>query len=103
VIQHYRGGRNPGWLVEGVADYVRFFVFEPGAIGPIDAGQARYDGSYRTTAAFLAYVSDKYNKALVPRLNALMRAGTYKDEAFKELTGKTVEQLDHEWRDTLGH
>ena len=26
------GGRNPGWLVEGVADYVRFFKYEPGKL-----------------------------------------------------------------------
>ncbi len=30
VIQRYRSRNNPGWLVEGVADYVRFFVYEPG-------------------------------------------------------------------------
>ena len=29
-VQLYRGRGNPGWLVEGVADYVRFFKYEPG-------------------------------------------------------------------------
>ena len=28
VVQHYRGRGNPGWLVEGVSDYIRFFKFE---------------------------------------------------------------------------
>ena len=27
IVQHYRGRNNPGWLVEGVADYYRFFIF----------------------------------------------------------------------------
>ena len=73
IVQNYKSRGNPGWLVEGVADYIRFFLFEPGKIGPINAQQARYDGSYRTTAAFLAYVSRRYDKALVSKLNAAMR------------------------------
>ena len=36
VVQRYRGRGNPGWLVEGVADYVRFFVYEPGKAGPVN-------------------------------------------------------------------
>ena len=38
---------NPGWLVEGVSDYIRFFKFEPGKIGRINARTAHYNGSYR--------------------------------------------------------
>ena len=101
IVQNYKSRGNPGWLVEGVADYIRFFLFEPGKIGPINARQARYDGSYRTTAAFLAYVSRRYDKALVSKLNAAMRAGKYKGDVFKELTGKTAQELDKEWRQTL--
>ncbi|SIN87937.1 F5/8 type C domain-containing protein [Singulisphaera sp. GP187] len=101
IIQHYQSRKNPGWLVEGLADYIRFFLFEPGKIGPINAKRARYDGSYRTTAAFLAYVNDKYDQSLISKLNVLMREGTYKDEVFKELTGKTVQELDEEWRESL--
>jgi hypothetical protein len=101
IVQNYRGRGNPGWLVEGVADYFRFFIFEPGKIGPINARRARYNDSYRTTAAFLAFVTDKYDKTLVTRLNAAMRSGKFKVELFKELTGKTVQELDTEWRQTL--
>ncbi|WP_406700129.1 basic secretory protein-like protein [Singulisphaera sp. Ch08] len=101
IIQHYQDRSNPGWLVEGVADYIRFFLFEPGKIGPINAERAHYDGSYRTTAAFLAYVADKYDPSLISKLNTMMREGTYKDQAFKELTGKTVHELDEEWRKAL--
>lgn len=101
VIQHYQARNNPGWLVEGVADYLRFFLFEPGKIGPINPKRARYDGSYRTTAAFLAYVSENYDKSLTSKLNVRMREGTYKEEVFKELTGKTTQELDEEWREAL--
>jgi hypothetical protein len=101
VVQNYRNGSNPGWLVEGVADYVRFFKFEPGNLGPIDPDQAHYNGSYRVTAAFLAYLVEKYDKEIVLKLNRQMRDGEYKDEAFKELTGKPLDELDEEWRATL--
>ena len=101
VIQRYRGRGNPGWLVEGVADYVRFFVFEPGKAGPVNPGRAHYNKSYRTTASFLAFVSEKYDKELVLKLNAMMREGRFKIEAFKDLTGKTVEELDEEWLASL--
>jgi len=101
IIQHYRGSDNPGWLVEGVSDYIRFFKFEPGKIGRINAEEAHYNGSYRVTAAFLGYVTDKYDKQLVRELNKLMREGHYKEEVFKQRTGKTLQELDVEWRASL--
>jgi hypothetical protein len=101
VVQHYRARNNPGWLVEGVADYVRFFKYEPGKIGRINPDRARYDGSYRQTAAFLNYVTEKYDKDLIRKLNAAMRQGEYKDDLWKEVTKKTAKELDEEWRATL--
>ncbi|HEV3344602.1 MAG TPA: basic secretory protein-like protein [Pirellulales bacterium] len=101
VVQSYRGRRNPSWLVEGVADYVRFFKYEPGNLGPIDAERARYNGSYRVSAAFLAFLVEKYDQQIVGKLNRLMRAGEYREETFRELTGKSLDQLDDEWRATL--
>jgi hypothetical protein len=102
IVQSYRVRGNPGWLVEGIADYVRFFKYEPGKIGRIVPHRARYDGSYRVTAAFLAYLTEKYDKQIVRKLNKMMREGEYKKEVFQKLTGKTLEQLGEEWRATLG-
>jgi Peptidase of plants and bacteria/F5/8 type C domain len=101
IVQRYRSRNNPGWLVEGVSDYVRFFKYEPGKLGRIDPGRAHYNGSYRTTAAFLAYLTEKYDKQIVLKLNAMMREGKYTKDAFKQLTGKTENELDDEWRATL--
>jgi Peptidase of plants and bacteria len=101
IVQRYKSRNNPGWLVEGVSDYVRFFKYEPGKLGRIDPDRAHYNGSYRTTAAFLAYLTDKYDKQIVKKLNALMREGKYTAETFKQLTGKTEKELDEEWRATL--
>ena len=63
--------------------------------------RARYDRSYRVTAAFLAFVAEKYDRELVRKLNAALRAGSYRGEIWKELTGKTVTELDEEWRSSL--
>ena len=101
IVQNYRRPGNPGWLVEGVADYVRFFKFEPGNLGRIDPRRAHYNSSYRVSAAFLAYVSEKHDPQLVLKLNKLMREGHYRDEVFQDMTGKTLEELDEDWRATL--
>lgn len=100
-VQMYRGRGNPGWLVEGVADYVRFFRYEPARPKPLTPERAKFDGSYRTTAAFLAFVTEKYDPQIVRKLNTLMREGKYKAEAWKEFTGLTVEELGREWQKSL--
>lgn len=100
-VQQYRRRNIPGWLVEGVADYVRFWKYEPGKAGRLNPERARYDGSYRVTAAFLAFVSDKYDAKAVTKLNAMMRDGKYTVDAWKDLTGKPLEELNQEWRRSL--
>lgn len=100
-VQQYRAQNNPGWLVEGIADYVRFFKYEPGKLQPLSPMRARYNGSYKVTAAFLAYLTEKYDKDLVRKLNQAMREGEYKEELFKVLTGKPLTELGEEWRASL--
>lgn len=103
VVQAYRrgGNRNPGWLVEGIADYVRFFKYEPGKIGRINPDRWKYDGAYRQTAHFLNYVTEKYDKDIVRKLNKAMREGEYKDELWKLYTKKSMQELGDEWKATL--
>lgn len=101
VVQRYRGRDNPSWLVEGVADYVRFFKYEPGKLGRINPDRAHYDQSYRVSAAFLAYLTEAYDTTIVRTLNTRMRAGQYEEGVFEELTGKTLPELDAEWRASL--
>jgi hypothetical protein len=90
-----------GWLVEGIADYIRFFHFEPDArLGPIDPARAKYKDGYRTTAAFLNH-AQKHNPELVLKLNAALRKNQYKEEMFEELTGKSADALWAEFVETL--
>lgn len=100
-VQLYRGRGNPGWLVEGVADYIRFFKYEPGKAGKLTPERAKYDASYRVTAAFLDYVERVHAPGAVKKLNAAMRAGKYKEEIWKDLTGKPIEELAQLWKASL--
>lgn len=100
-VQLYRSRGNPGWLVEGVADYIRFFKYEAVKPKPLPPERAKYDGSYRVSAAFLAFVAEKYDKDIVRELNQKMQDGKYTIEVWKELTGKTLEELGQAWRASL--
>lgn len=93
VVQSYPPG-GPGWLVEGIADYIRIVHFEPQAPRPkLDPSKASYKDAYKTTAMFLEWVELHHTAGMVVKMNAALRAGSYKDELWNSLTGKTVDEL----------
>ena len=92
VVQSYPAG-GPGWLVEGIADYIRIVHFEPGAPRPKLTRLASYKDAYKTAAMFLEWIEVKHKPGLVKELNAILRQGTYRDECWTELTGKSVADL----------
>lgn len=110
VLQQY--GRRPpgsapppGWLVEGIADYVRWFVYEPESHGADLVWlrrqgnlQLRHDASYRISANFLDWVSRRYDRELVRHLNAALRLGRYEEALWEQRTGKTLQELAETWR-----
>ena len=109
VVQRYGATRRatgdasdaPGWLTEGIADYVRWFLYEPqvhGADHVHDPAKARYNAGYRVSANFLNWVSVRYDKHIVRKLNAALREGTYGESIWKSMTGKRLEDLGNEWR-----
>jgi hypothetical protein len=95
VLQHYPGSRNkPGWLVEGIADYIRFYRYEPEAPRPrINPEKSKYTDAYRTTAAFLAWLLQKYDKSLVRQVDGAMRTGKDPLPLFQSVTGKDLDTL----------
>ena len=113
VVQSYGGGRRgnpnaqrmPGWLTEGIPDYIRFYLYEPQIKGAeITArglARAKYDGSYRVTGNFLNWVTTTYDTNIVRKLNAAGRAGAYSEEVWKTATGKTSPELGEEWKKAL--
>jgi hypothetical protein len=99
LIQRYPGfAGKPGWLVEGIADYTRWWRYEPESPRPkIDPLKNNYTDSYRITAAFLAFLANKYDRAIVPKLDRTLREKTYTDAVFVEITGKDLPTLWNEF------
>ena len=93
----------PGWVSEGIPDYIRWFVYEPQAKGAeITQGnfaQAKYNSSYRVSANFLNWVVQTYDKDLIRKLNDVARDGRYSEKVWQDSTQKTSEQLGQLWRD----
>ncbi len=110
VVQQYgrapRGAtRPPGWLTEGITDYIRWFLYEPQSHGADLTWMRRqrnfsprYDASYRPTANFLNWISEKYDKNILQHLNAAIREGKYSGEVWRTYTGKTAQELGEEWK-----
>lgn len=112
VVQQYGNARRtnpnarpaPGWLVEGIADYLRWFVYEPESHGADLVWlrkranlQLRYDAGYRITANFLDWVSQKHDPNIVRDLNVALRNGTYEQGLWQQWTGQPLDALAAEW------
>jgi hypothetical protein len=114
VLQQYGRNRDrdpgatrpPGWLVEGIPDYIRWFKFEPESHGADlvwmthmrNLERIRHDAGYRVSANFLNWVTEKYDPQILRALNAALREATYRPELWKERTNHTVEELAAEWK-----
>lgn len=113
VVQQYdrasRTSRNtvptPGWIVEGIADYIRWYGYEPESNGAVisrrSAESAKFDASYRVTANFLNWVTENHDKEIVKKLNAAAREGRYDEKIWITSTGKSVEELSVLWKKAL--
>lgn len=94
VIQQYRSRRNPGWLVEGVADYVRYYVIEPGAkMGRFDPNRSDYKRGYQPAAGLLNHIETTKGPGIVSKLNQAMREGNFQPDTFKTLCGGESDEL----------
>jgi hypothetical protein len=100
------GGGAPGWLTEGIADYIRWFEFQPEAHGADfiyfkRRADPRYDGQYRPTAYFLDFVTRQYDAHIVAKLNDVCRQGKYYEAIWFDNTGKSLLELNAEWLDLI--
>lgn len=97
IVQSYPTGSGPGWLTEGIADYVRaeygIANEEGGWSLPDYKKEAHYTNSYRITARFLIWVSQNYDKNLVYKLNKHLRENTYDVSLWRNYTGHTLDKL----------
>jgi Peptidase of plants and bacteria len=91
----------PGWLIVGIADYVRL------ESGYIDRSERAKGGSYdgsgsQTTAFFLDYLATK-NAAVVMQLNQRLAqtSAVWTNDVFKTLLGSDVDTLWASYQATL--
>ncbi|MEG4813420.1 basic secretory protein-like protein [Microcoleus sp. K5-D4] len=97
VAQNYQKS-VPGWLVEGIADYIRFRMGYSDSSKLSCRNNLHYSSSvYSCAPAFVNYI-EKTNNGVIAKLNAALKQEGYKDELFSKYTGKTVEQLWQECR-----
>lgn len=110
VVQAYgspgRGEfQNPSWLVEGLDDYIRFYIVEPesnGAeISPERIEAVHYNDSYRVTANFLHWLVIQHGSGVIEELNAAMREHRYTAAIWVRLTGYSPQELEAQWKRTL--
>lgn len=101
IIQSYPNHAGPGWITEGIADYVRykFGVDNEGAKWklPDYSAKQNFDNSYRVTARFFVWIEKHYNKNFVKKLDAAMRSKKYTRGFCEETTGKNFVALWKEY------
>lgn len=106
IVQNYGNGAGPGWLTEGIADYVRYKlgVDNAGADWSLPEFKAtqNYKNAYRVTARFLDWAEKHHKKGLVKKLDAALRSHTYTPEIWTTLTGKNVDELWSEYASNPG-
>ncbi|MGE5609035.1 MAG: basic secretory protein-like protein [Bacillota bacterium] len=93
---------DPVWLVEGIADYVRFWIYEPIEKRPrFDPKTIDYRKGYQCVGGFLAWLEEHYDRDIVTKLNKACRDTRYSDPLFKDYTGKSLDELWNEFKASL--
>ncbi|WP_043471784.1 basic secretory protein-like protein [Kitasatospora sp. MBT66] len=84
---------RPWWLEEGLADWVRYYNFQPGTVHPLAPGD-RYDSGYSATARFIDYVAKTYRRPDLPYLLNTRDYGS--GQIWVQVTGRSADQLWNE-------
>jgi hypothetical protein len=101
LVYQYNGGDTaPGWLMTGIADFVRL---ESGLIDRAERAKGgSYSSSSQTTAFFLDYLVTR-NASVVQQLNLRLAPGepAYRDDIFVQLMGSDLDTLWVQYQETL--
>ena len=98
--QRYGGEDDFGWMTEGIADYVRYFHFEPGVvIDPHPDDPRKYKQGYGSAARFLAWIEKAHDRDIVKRLHSELSHLKYKESVFKDYTSVSLDDL---WKEFAG-
>ena len=104
VIQNY-GPNRQSWLVEGIADYLRWAIYEakPQSWFSVPRQPDGYRQGYRVTAGFLLWLESDLAPGIVNKLNTALRKRSYSDAIFETETGMNLEALWAEYQKDRGH
>jgi hypothetical protein len=96
IVQDYGSSVGPGWLTEGIADYVRyrFGIDNAGAKWTLPElkPEHSYKNSYRITARFFAWMEAKVKPGVIKKVDA-SRDHSYTNDIWKAQTGKNLDEL----------
>ena len=97
IVQAYPHGAGPGWITEGIADYVRYKLGVNNEAGGWKLteynSKQNYQNAYRITARFFVWLEKHFDKNLVKKLNTVMHNKQYTPSFWQEETGKTIDEL----------
>ncbi len=92
IMQNYPGG-TPGWVIEGIADWTREYIYKD-RTPTVPGGMSYYTDGYGTSAYFLNWIKNTYDPNIIRKLNVAGHNGTYSEAIFQQSTGgKTLDQL----------
>ncbi|SEK71255.1 basic secretory protein-like protein [Parapedobacter koreensis] len=97
IVQAYPSGSGPGWIIEGIADYVRYKY----GVDNVGAGwslpdvqeEHHYTNSYRIAARFLDWIEQTRKKEFVKTLDKAMRVRAYTEAIWRAETGLGLDEL----------
>lgn len=94
VIQAYPE-YEPGWITEGIADYIRWAVYEkkPADRFPRPQEPEGYRKGYQVTAGFFLWLESGKAPGIVARLNHAMRNGDDAPALVEAETGRSLDEL----------
>jgi len=98
VVQLYPNF-EPGWVTEGIADYIRWAHYEKKPLEwfPVGKNDKGYEAAYRTTGGFFLWITQFQNSNFIKILNNSMKKGEYSEEIFSQYTGKKLDMLWQEY------
>lgn len=108
VNQQYKESPGIGWLVEGMADYVRHKYFEQD-IEPrlleldryhVDQVKLRKQGylfGYTIASPFLDWLQTRKDENIILTLNKALREGSYSPAIFQKCCGASLDALWQEF------
>ena len=90
---------EPGWVTEGIADYIRWHLYEKKPLEWFSVGEDEkgYEAAYRISGGFFLWITKFKNSEFIKILNTAMKNGEYDETVFFNSTGVELAGLWQEY------